>query len=192
MRRVFALLFAALPLAACSTADPSQTLPEITFEHMAPLRIEAATLEIDNAYRPPMDRAHIEGEAPVAPAEALVTWAKDRLHPTGSPGTLRFVVQEGSLVEQELTVEKGVRGAFKNQPAYRYTAVVEGQLELLNAPGISRIATVAKAERSTSVREDATLNERDRALFDLVEKLMADFNRQMEAGLQRYFANYMR
>lgn len=192
MRRLFALLLAALPLAACSTADPGQMLPEITYEHMEPLRIEAEALDIENAYHPPAERPHLEAEAPVAPAQALLTWADDRLHPTGGPGSLKFTVIEGSLVEKALTVDKGFTGAFKNQPAFRYIAVAEAQLELVNAPGTARLVATAKAERSVTVSEDATLNERDRALFDLVEQLMRDFNRQMEDSIKRYFADYMR
>lgn len=192
MKRLLALLLAALPLAACTTADPGQMLPEITFEHMQPLRIEAETLDVENAYHPPAERPHIEAEAPVAPAKALLTWADDRLHPAGGQGRLRFTVIEGSLVEQELAVEKGLTGAFKNQPAYRYVAVAEAQLELLDAPGTSRLVATAKAERTTTVSEDATLNERDRALFDLVEQLMRDFNRQMEDSIKRYFTDYLR
>lgn len=192
MRRLLALLIVALQLTACSTPDPAQTLPALTFEHLAPIRIEAQSLQVDRSYRPPLDQSHVEATAPVSPAEALATWAEDRIQAVGGSGMLRFNIIEGSLVEEPLSVEKGLMDVFKNQQAFRYTVVVEGELELAGAPGIRRIAAAARAERSTTVPEDATLNERDRALFELVEKVMAAYDRQMEDSVRRYFGNYLR
>lgn len=193
MRRLLALLFVALPLAACASSEPGPTLPTLTFANLKPLHIDASKLEIKNDFQPPLGYPHVESSAPIAPADALNTWATQRLQPTGdSPGTLRFTILDGSLTEQKLKTKGGIVGAFENQQAFKYKAVAEARVELLGAPGTTRVVSTARAERTTTVAEDATLNQRDQALFDLVEKLMKDFNQQMEASIRQYFSGHMR
>lgn len=191
MRRLFALLLVALPLAACASSEPGPQLPDMTFENLQPLDIAAGKLQIKDDYHPPLQSPHVESEAPVSPATALRRWAKQRLHPAGGPGTLEFTITDASLTETPLKTEGGIVGAFKNQQAYRYKAVAEAKVELVGAPGTTRVISTARAERSTTVSEDATLNDRDRALYDLVEKLMRDFNGEMEQSIRQYFTGYL-
>jgi hypothetical protein len=41
------------------------------------------------------------------------------------------------------------------------------------------------------VREDATLVERQKIMYDLTEKMMADFNTQMENNIRQYLRDYV-
>ncbi len=65
-------------------------------------------------------------------------------------------------------------------------------LEFVDANGVVKGSASAKSSRSTTVREDASLNDREKIKFELVEKLMADFNLEMEKNIRRYAANWIR
>jgi hypothetical protein len=50
----------------------------------------------------------------------------------------------------------------------------------------------AKATRSTSVAEDATLNDRERVWFTLIEQTMRDLNASLEKSIPVYLQSYLR
>ena len=53
--------------------------PEITFRTEAPFRIAAKTVEIVEAYVPPLRAPNVEHESPVPPSILLRRWAEQRL-----------------------------------------------------------------------------------------------------------------
>src|SRR3989304_3468878 len=80
----------ALPLNACETPPPAQKLPEITFAHLPPIKLNVATVEVVVRYRPPMKAPNVEHLFPTPPLKALRTWAADRVKAVGRSGTAAF------------------------------------------------------------------------------------------------------
>jgi len=61
-----------------------------------------------------------------------------------------------------------------------------------DANGIERGTATAAASRSITVREDISLNEREKTWFRIVDRLLADFNSEMEANLRQHLAPWLR
>lgn len=181
----------AFAAAACETA-PSPKLPELTFTHLPPLTLGVSDIEIQYSFKPAMKEPYVDHVFPVPPQKALRQWATDRLKSRGGTERARFIVLDGSIKEEKFPVDQSFSAHFKKEQSERYEASVEAVLEFIDANGVVKGSANAKSSRSTTVREDASLNDREKIKFELVEKLMADFNAEMEKNIRRYAANWIR
>lgn len=182
---------AALLLGSCRTPPSEVRFPEITFGHQAPFTLTASRIDVDSRYQPPMRAPNIEHLVPVPPERALRRWAQDRLRTGGQPGTVRFTITEASVTEYPLAVTGGVRGAFTKDQAAEFTATVEASVEVLDGRGFRLAFATARVNRLKSIREDTTLNDRERALFSLVDDVMKDFDREIERNIRQYLVGYL-
>jgi hypothetical protein len=69
---------------------------------------------------------------------------------------------------------------------------IEATLEVFDALAKRRGFASANAVRSTTIREDATLNERDKAWFKLIEEVMNVFDLEMKRNIKRHLVNWIR
>jgi hypothetical protein len=101
------------------------------------------------------------------------------------------VVSNASIIETPLKVTSGVRGWFTTDQAARYDATIEVEVQIRDAGGVQRAFTRAKAERSRSVPENASIIDRERVLFDLVEATTTDINTELDRGIRQFMARYV-
>jgi len=120
-----------------------------------------------------------------------LTRNEDRLKAAGSQGSARFTIIDASITETKLKMDSGITGALTKQQAFRYDATVEGSVEVMDSRGFRKGFASARARRSRTVREDATLNERDRIWFALVEDLMQDFNAEIEKNIRQHLSGQL-
>ena len=71
---LLALGILALGLAACETTPPPPKLPELTFTHLGPLKLNVARIDIVSKYRSPLRAPNVEHLFPTPPQKALRTW----------------------------------------------------------------------------------------------------------------------
>ena len=192
------VVFSALTLSsilltlACETPMATQKLPKITFVHHQPFNVDVASIEIVNQFSATMKAPHIEHRLPTSPATAMVQWVKDRLKATGKVGKLRVFIEDASATETQLGLDKSLKGQFTKQQSHLYKFSLRATIELTNPNGIRLGSAKAEATRSATIREDISLNERQQTWFDLVDRLINDFNRQMEANLNQHLGRWLR
>ena len=58
--------------------------------------------------------------------------------------------------------------------------------------GVRKAYATARVGNTLTVREDATVNEREQAWFNLTETLMKDFNREMESNIRKHLVNWIK
>lgn len=190
-RRLLILCFAGLALAACETPVPVQRLPEVTFTHMPQLGLNVVDVKVISDFKAPLKAPNVEHLMPTSPEKALKRWVGDRLAAKGVGNVARFTISDGAVTETPLTVETGITGAFKTEQAVRYDATVAGMLEIFDDRGFRKAFASARVSRSRTLGEDASINERDRLWFDLVETLMRDFNAEMEQNVRAHAGAYV-
>lgn len=189
MPRLAIVLFA-LAVTACTQTPPAARLPELGFAHLPPIRLDVGSIDVVQAYNPPMRAPNVEHQLPVSPATAAERWARDRLQAGGSRGVARFTVLDASVTERPLETKKGITGFFTTEPAERYEATLDVGLDILGPAG-ERLAQIeARANRVAAIAEDASLNQRQRAQFELVESLMHDLNAELERQIQRHLQRH--
>ena len=187
----FILVFSLATLAACQTTAADRRFSKLTYGHLAPFRLNAGILQVVSEYRSPMKSPNVEHLSPAPPETALRQWAGDRLSADGIVGTARFVILDASVKETPLTLGKGLKGAVTLDQSERFDATVEANLEIMDRGRRLGYAT-AKASRSITVREDASLNQREKVWFELSEMLMNDFNDEMEKNISLYLGKWIR
>ncbi len=178
-------------LAGCAASVPNPTFPELTFGHLGQINLNVASLEIVSSYKSPMAAPNVEHKFPSSPEKALMRWASDRLRATGSSARASFTILNASVRETTLEKQKGIKGAFTKDQSERYDAVLEASLKITDDDTNSEGFANAKASRSITVREDATLNERAQAWFELNEALMQDINAALEKNISQYLGNWL-
>ncbi|QJE74677.1 hypothetical protein HHL28_17865 [Aerophototrophica crusticola] len=180
MRRLLPALFVLLAFAVPSLAQA----PGFGFADKGPIRLDVATIEVVEEYRPPLKDPNVEHLIPVTPTAAVKLWAQDRLKAVGSQGTARLVIRDASVVEQPLERTEGVRGWFTKDQTERYSGKISVELVVQQpAKGFNGAATAA-ASRSTTVREDVSLAEREKVMLELVRQLATDLDGQLDATIR--------
>ena len=180
-----------LLLAACETTVPDQRLPEMTFGHLDAITLNVADIQIVTAAANESAAGDAGFKFPVTPEKALLRWAEDRLRAGGNQGTARFTILAAGVTETQLKLDRGITGLFKQEQSDRYDATVEASLEILDNRGFRRTIATARARRSTTIGEEATINERRRRWFDFVEQLIGDFNIEIERVIRRHMVEYI-
>ena len=187
-----AALFGLVALAACESTAPASKLPEMTFGHLPQLRLPVQRVETVMRYVQPMREPNVEHLFPASPVRAMERWAGQRFKADGGAGIARLVIVEASVKETKLPRDSSFRGTFTKQQSERYDARVEATLEVQDGTAAPRMVAGAQASRWITVREDDSLNERERIKYDLIETLMKEFDAEFERGVLLYLKNLPR
>lgn len=190
--RLMLALAGALALAACEAQPVVQKAPELSFAGQRPFSLDVGQLEIVPEYVSSGRKPNIEHQMALSPEGATVRWAQDRLRPIGRSGFARVLIKDAKVVEVPLATEKGFTGMFKEQQAERYEASLDVAIQILDERHMPIADVIARASRSQTVSEGATLNERDRVLYQLSESLIRDIDGQMESLIRTYLARWVR
>ena len=178
-------------LVSCQTKLLAPIYPELTFQHLKPLKLDVANLVITNAYKSPLKAPHVEHLLPVLPYKVLRQWADDRVHPGGKNNIARFTIIEASVIEILLEKKTGVVGFFTKDQSERYDAVLEAKLEIIDDEGVQMGFASARVFRSVTVREDFSINEREQIWFSLIEQLLTDINIELENKITQHLSQWL-
>ena len=189
IRRILALMVL-LALGACTTESPFVEFADITFRHLPAINLRVVDIQIENKVAPNVLAPNEGHKFPVPPVKALRRWAEDRLQAAGSKGTARFTILEADATETRLKIDDGIRATFTKEQSESYLVTVSASLEVFDENGFRRAFVKAKSERRKTVPEDITLTGRRKIWFAITEKLMAEFNAEMERNIQRYMTEF--
>lgn len=179
-------------LTGCTDPPPRPSFPRLGFSHKPPFLFRAQRVEeVRSEFSRTNTLPHVEHLMPLAPDRAAGQWAIDRLQATGEgDAAVRFTIHEAAVIEKRLRVERGIGGLVKDEQAVSTYAQLEASVELVDAmTGIALGAATAKVWRSQTLPESATANERETMWFDLVEALMAAFDKAMSARIQEHLGD---
>ncbi|WP_337997654.1 hypothetical protein [Oleispirillum naphthae] len=180
-------LFAALALAACTSTPPAPTYPDIRFSQGEALPIRAMRVDISSSYQPTFASPNVEHLMPVSPERMARQWALDRLQPLrAGRAVARFEVLDARVTETRLKVKTGIVGTFTDEPAERYDATLTARLTLDDPERSYHGSVETTASRSLTVQEGASINDREKAWYELTKKLGEEFDRAMSANIKRY------
>ncbi|MBI2235411.1 MAG: hypothetical protein HYU60_00375 [Magnetospirillum sp.] len=192
--RVMAVILATLALPACQDVKPPmQKLPAISFATQRPINLDVGQLEIVPEYQAPGRSPNVEHLMPVSPEGAAIRWAQDRLKPVGTTGYARVTIKDAKVVAIPLKVDKGVSGLFKTEQEERYDASLDVAVEILDQRHLPIGSdVVARANRSRTVPEGMTINQRDRVLYEISESLAKDIDQQLDQLIRTYLARWVK
>ncbi len=159
------LFFApALALAGCSSAPPPSFAP-LNYSYLRPIIFKVATLNVVNNYTPAPGEAALIANNPAPPEATLEAMLKNRMQPSGQPGTGTITIQNASIIE--------TGGNLVGQ------MVVD--INLTSADGRSSGYAEASVSRSEAApdNDDPTSADMQTALYGMTKKLMTAINVQL-------------
>lgn len=182
----------ALTLAACPPPPPRPTYPDITFTDKPPINLDVAEIKIDVPYIEPLDAPHVGESFPVPPLRAARNWVQQRLRAVGRSGSVTVTIVEAGAVEAELKQAGGLKGLFTKQQAQRYDVTINMQILAIDPVGPRTARAGAQVRRSTTVPENADLNQREEIQYKLTKDAMAEFDKAMESQIRQHLTGFVR
>ncbi|GLQ05351.1 hypothetical protein [Sneathiella chinensis] len=182
----------ALVLSGCVSTPEKQTFADITFQHLTPINLDVGEIRVVNDFRAPLKAPHVEHELPVKIDQSVTRWVRDRLKAVGNSGSVAVVtIKDASAVETSLEKTTGLSGLVTRDQAELYTFQVDVDLQIQTISG-SRGFANAVAKRQKSVPEDISLNDREQVYYGQVERLMQDFDLEMEKNIRQFMSAFVR
>lgn len=186
------LLAMAASLASCETTVPDRKFTVLTYGHLPPLNLNVGAVQVVSEYKSPLALPNVEYQFPMPPEDALKQWAAGRLFAKGTQGMARFIILDAKVLRIPLPLKKGLEGALYIEQSDRYDGSIEAALEITDSGGFRLGSAAAKASRSVMVREDATLNEREKIWHAMTENMMNDFNEIFEKNVRAHLGKFMK
>ncbi len=190
-RKFFPLLLL-LIIPACETAAPPlPTYPAVHFTSTPPYRLDVARVEIAQHYTPPLASPNVDHLSPVTPSSMIRTWADDRFKATGNRHVLKVVIKDASITEKSLPRTEGVQGMFTTDESTLYQGHMQVKLEIYGDDPLFPAAEIsANVNNSRSISENASVNDRQQALYAISKAMIQNLNAQVERSLPQYFGLY--
>ncbi len=189
-RRGVLLGLSATALAACTTPPPAPRFPQITFKHLPACRLNAARLDIVEAYSPAPGARDVAAGMPVPPAVAAREWATDRLSPVGSAGEIVFTITDASVIEVPLKRTTGLRGVVTDDQSERYDGHLAARINISDGRG-GRGEVKAEVSRSRTVAENISLNDRDKIWFEITDAMIHDLDKELDAAVRNFLQRFL-
>ena len=174
----FVALLGLLFLAACVEGPPVSTTPDLTFANFEPIQVNAASVEVIDNYKPPLRDPNVEHSFRLPPYAAAARLLRHQLVAAGSANTLRAVIEDASVIREEIPQDKSFTGYFTQQATARLKGKMLVRFELVDpkAPDIVVGHAEVVARREKTLMEDMSPADRDVATFTLTSDLMDDVN----------------
>ena len=178
-------------VAACSTTVSRPAIETQDFAGQPPLALSVARVEVVETYQSPLKEPNVEHSFPTTPAAAFKRWLGERVKAEGQNDTLRVTIEDASAVRVPLPRTEGLEGMFTTDQVERIDATVSVLLEVVNNGGVAEAFITAKAQRSRTLPEGLTLNERDKIYQEITESLVNDLNATIEQNIRQFLSKYL-
>ncbi len=185
---VFSVLAAVL-LAGCETPVEGRQFPQIGFSHQTPIALNVATVKVEKP-APSTAQGSVEHELPVTLASVAERWAQQRLKPVGQQGTAVVKIEEAQMIEERLKKKGGIKGAFTTDQTERYRATLRMSVSIADQTGQAEAR--ASGNRTRTVAEDASLADREKVWFQMVESLSRNVDKVLEEQIRKHMTAYLR
>ena len=186
------ILLCAVILAACSTVAEPAVFPSLSFANLEPIAIGVSNVEVMDAPVLSRQPPNVEHLSPVSFEEAINAWANRRFAANGVGSTrLTVALNSGSLVENQLTTNRGLRGLLTNEQATEYEGRIHVTLRAIDRDGIVRGETSAEVWLTRTMAEDASHEERQMLLYEMVETLVQSLDDQIISEMRQHFGTYL-
>ena len=103
----------------CVNTPPREIFPDLRYSHFKPISLAVNSVEIKVSYVS-KQTPNVEHKFPIVPTKAASNWLEDRIRASGGIDSLRATVTKGSVVEVELPITPGLKGAFLVDQSERY------------------------------------------------------------------------
>ncbi|MFT6582803.1 MAG: hypothetical protein ACJAU6_003249 [Alphaproteobacteria bacterium] len=188
---VLSCLLGAWLLAGCAAPVEPRRFPDITFMHLPAIKLDVARIRYEPRFQPSLAPPQVGHDFPTPPTKAMEAWIRDRLRAVGQSGEARITIKKASATETKLAVERGVKGVFQTDQAWRYDIEVSMAVAAADPNRGLKAEACARAAHKRTVPEDISLRDREEVWFTITEKTMKSFDRSMEAQIRKNLSRFI-
>jgi hypothetical protein len=178
-------------LTACQTTSGQQNFPIMTFKYLPAIKLMVSDIKLISNVKLSFDEPNVAYKLSVSPEKALIQWTKDRLVIGGDINTAKMIIIRADAHEIKLKLDRNLTGMFKNQQSHRFEIFIEARLEILDKNKVRQAFVTAKAQQSITVSEATSMSDRLTIWYNLVEKLMNEFNLIIQKNIEQKFQGYL-
>jgi hypothetical protein len=189
LKSMFFSVLAVVLLAGCETPVEGRRFPQIGFTHQTPIALDVASVTVEKP-APSAAKGSVEHELPVTLVAVAERWARQRIKPVGRQGTAIVKIEQAQMVEERLKKKGGIKGAFTTDQTERYRATLQMSVSIVDRTGQAEAR--ASGNRTRTVAEDASLADREKVWFEMVESLSRNVDRVLEEQIRKYMTAYLR
>jgi hypothetical protein len=161
-----------LLLGSCGGSAPPLTFQPLTYDYLTKIRLDVASVEIEDNWHPAPGAQHVEYLSPEQPIVALRQMAQDRLFAAGNSGRARFLIEDASII----------------QGPTQYEGNFAVRLELTANDGTPRGSVEARVVGTHNITDDDP-NDVRADLYDLTKRLMSSMNVELEFQIDHSLGN---
>ena len=107
-------------------------------------------------------------------------------------GVLLVTITDASIEGRSLDTNKDFKALFISEQGAKLIGTLSVTLEVLNEQNVSLGSIVAYASASRTLAEDASLTDRDYAMFYLTQALLEAFDFEASQQLDQHFSLFLR
>lgn len=192
MKRLMLIGLSALALNACTSSPKLEEPRGLAYVAEAPIRLDLDRIEVVKKYRSPKKLPNVEHQFPVPPTALIQQWVQDRLLPIGHHDFAVVTIEDASVVESPLERTTGLSSWFAVDQTEKYDARLKVRIEIFSNSKQSLGYATATATGSQTVTENMTLGQRRKVWIDLMEKVMTQLDKELEANIKSHLGNYIR
>lgn len=190
-RRAFLATGLAFIATGCDTPPERRQFAQLTYQHLPPIRLDVAEIVVVEAYESPKTPPYIDHLFPLRPSSVAARWAKDRLQAGGRDGQATYTVRVAEAKETPLERSSGLTGIFTEDQSDRYDLIMQVDLEVLRMQPVANGKISAQVQRSQTVGEDMTLNEREAVWYQMTESAMNELDGKLETIIKDRLARFV-
>jgi hypothetical protein len=178
----FALLFS---LAACAENQPPPVKPEADTSAKINLDVLSVTV-IDHSTPPEANSAYASNNFQPTIANALRSWAMEKIVAVGSTGEAVIMIRDASLKSENLSHGDHM---FTREQASKYIGRAEIEMSVKGREGSGHV--VAEAGQFETLPENPSTRERQNAYTKILNRLSRDIAAKLRANIYDHLGTFV-
>jgi len=179
-------------LYACTNASVLESDFVLSFHNVKPYLVDVDSIEIVDQYKSPFSDPYVEHLSPITPVKAVREWVGVRFRSAGEEGRLRVTIANASIVGKSLDTNKDFKALFISEQGAELTGTLSVTIEILDAQEVSLAHVVVYSSASKTLAEDASLVDRDHAIFSVTKSLVEVLDVEASIQIDQYLQLFLR
>jgi hypothetical protein len=192
LKKLLLIIVALVSLTSCASDVANRKYEVVNFADRSPsFKFSANEIDIVDNFSPTFRAPYIEHIFPIPPAQALVSWAKQRIILNNQNNRkVRFIINNASVKETRLPKEEGVIAGITNKQNTKYELVMDALIEVSAKDNTDRAEMEVNIARSITTDSSISIVEKEKLFYSLMVDAIEDFDKKVSENILHFLGTY--